>query len=184
MSDPTTRNLRALAWIVAQDGNEDTETAFAIDGTHVYRRETCLSEAVPRPRYARTLHRDVLADDTAWEDSRAWVSCRQDGELLHPTWSVRVAFETVAIVSSVDAEAAKIKAISRLGLPHAALRNVRATARLLPALALLACSSAPTEAGTGCTLTLREYDALVAPRCAANSPDLRFARHIENGLFA
>ena len=45
MSDRTTRNLRALAWIVAHDGNEDAETAFVIDGTHVYRRETEL----PRP---------------------------------------------------------------------------------------------------------------------------------------
>jgi len=132
MSDNTTRNLRAFAWIVAQDGNENTETAFAIDGTHVYRRETDLAAAVPRPRYARALHRDVLADDQAWEDGRAWESCREDGEPLHPTWSVRVAFETVAIVSAPDAESAKVEAISRLGLPHAVLRNVRAVARLLP----------------------------------------------------
>jgi len=144
MSDSTTRNLRALAWIITEpDSSQDhIETAFAIDGTHVYRRETDLSEAVPRPKYYRAEHRQVLADDRAWDDGRWWESCREDGEPLHPTWSVRVAFETVAIVSAVDAESAKVKAVSRLGLPHAVLREVRAVARLLPVLVLLACSGA------------------------------------------
>jgi hypothetical protein len=54
------------------------------------------------------------------------------GEPLHPTWHVRVTFETVAVVSAPDAESAKVRAVSRLGLPQAILRNVRVTARPMP----------------------------------------------------
>ena len=88
---------------------------------------------MPRPRYARALHRDVLADDQAWEDGRAWESCLEDGEPLHPTCSVGVSFATVAIVSAVGVEAEKVKASSRLELQHSVLRSVRAITRLLPA---------------------------------------------------
>ena len=157
MNEPSTRNLRALAWITAQDGNEDTETAFAIDGTYVYRRETSLAEAVPRPRYFRAEHRQVLADDNAWDDGRAWESCTETGEPLHPTFSVRVAFEQVTVVAAPDAEAAKVKAISRLGLPHVVLRNVRAVARLLPTLVLLACAATSPDTRPPGTISERNF---------------------------
>lgn len=121
-------NARNLGWVVAIDGNEDTETAFAVDGIFVYRRETDLSQAKPVPRYFRAPHREVLADDSAFDDGRVWEACTATGEPLHPTWLVHVSLEHLAIVNAPDAEAAKVKAVSRLGLPHALLRKVQATA--------------------------------------------------------
>lgn len=121
-------NLRALAWVIAINGNEDLETAFAIDGVYVYRRETDLSAAVPRPRYFRAPHREVLADDSAFDDGRVWESCTETGQPLQPTWHVHVVIEHLAIVHAPDAQSAEAKAVSRLGLPHGLLRKVRATA--------------------------------------------------------
>ena len=124
----TAGNLRALAWVIAIDGNEDIETAFAIDGVYVYRRETDLSQAIPRPRYSRAPHREVLADDSAFDDGRVWEACTETGEPMHPTWHVHVVIEHLAIVHAPDAEAAKVKAVSRMGLPHSLLRKAHATA--------------------------------------------------------
>ena len=122
------RNLRDLAWIITQTDDSGIETAYAIDGTHVYRRETCLVEAVPRPYYFRAEHREVLADNKAWDEGREWEACREDGKPLHPTWIVHVTFEKNIEVSAVDDDGARVKAISRLGLPEFVLRSVHAVA--------------------------------------------------------
>jgi len=121
-------NLRALAWVVAVDGNENTETAFAIDGIYVYRRETDLSAAVHHPRYFRAPHREVLADDSAFDDGRVWESCTETGEPLQPSWHVHVVIEHLTVVNAPDAQGAEVKAIAKLGLPHALLRKAHATA--------------------------------------------------------
>ena len=122
------RNLRALAWIITQTDDTSIETTYAIDGTHVYRRETSLVEAVPRPYYFRAEHREVLADDKAWDEGRVWEACREDGKPLHPTWIVHVTIEKDIEVSAVDEDGARVKAISRLGLPALVLRCAHAVA--------------------------------------------------------
>lgn len=127
--DPTTtrtNNLRALAWIVAITGDPDTETAYAIDNSYVYRRETDLCESVPRPRYFRASHTDVLLDDRSWDDGRKWESCKEDGSPLHPNWQVFITFDQLLTISAPDAESAKVKAVSRLGLSETLLRRVHA----------------------------------------------------------
>ena len=121
------RNLRALVWIITQTDDSGIETAYAIDGTHVYRREISLAEAAPRPRYFRAEHREVLADDKAWDEGRAWEACREDGNPLHPAWIVRVTFEHHLHVSAVDEDMARVKAVSRLRLSEAVLKNVQAS---------------------------------------------------------
>jgi hypothetical protein len=128
-----TDNLQALAWILAQDGNKDTQTAYALDGAYVYRREINLLDEVPRAYYFRAPQKEVLADDHAWDEGRVWESCTETGEPTCPTWHVRISFARVAIVSAPDAESAKAKAISRLGLPEGLLRDVHATAMPMPA---------------------------------------------------
>ena len=122
------RNLRALVWIITQTDDSGIETAYSIDGTHVYRREISLAEAVPRPRYFRAEHREVLADDKAWDEGRAWEACREDGNPLYPMWNVHVTFEKDIEVSAVDEDGARVKAISRLGLPALVLRGAHAVA--------------------------------------------------------
>ena len=124
------KNPRALVGVIAQTDPVGIETAYGIDGRYVYRRETNLAEAVPCPHYFRAEHREVLADDKAWDEGRAWETCRVDGQPLHPTWNVRVTFEKNMEVSAVDEDGARVKAMSRLGLSEAVLKSVKADATL------------------------------------------------------
>jgi hypothetical protein len=134
MSNLADPGLQGLIWVKPQPdpSQEHIEISYAIDTKYVYRREIDQSQAVPRPRYFRAAQSEVLSDALAWDEGRPWESCDEMGEPLHPTWHVRVTFETVAVVAAPDAESAKVKAISRLGLPAAALRYVHATARPMP----------------------------------------------------
>jgi len=63
-----TKNLQSLTWFVSQEYAADAaiETAYSLDGTHVYRRRTDRTQAVPRPAYASAEHRAVLAHDGEW----------------------------------------------------------------------------------------------------------------------
>lgn len=132
MSNIAEPGLQGLAWIVTapEPPNEHQQTAFAIDARYVYRRETDLSEAVPRPRYFRAEHREVLATDDAWDSARFWEQCDETGEALGNTYSVRVTFEHLCIVRAADPEAAKAKALRRLNLPDRL--QIRAVATLMP----------------------------------------------------
>lgn len=123
-----TGNLQALAWVLAQDGSAEVQTSYALDQSFVYRREINLLDQIPRAYYFRAPQSEVLADDNAWDQGRVWESCTETGEPTCPTWRVRISFERVAIVAAPDAESAKAKAIARLGLPHAVLREVRSVA--------------------------------------------------------
>ena len=60
----SSRNLRALAWVIVQqdDPNDPIERAYALDVQHVYRREIDLNQEHPRPRYWRAEHKAVLAN--------------------------------------------------------------------------------------------------------------------------
>jgi|WetSurMetagenome_2_1015567.scaffolds.fasta_scaffold865625_1 hypothetical protein len=86
MSDNITRNLRSLAWIVSQQGDAEPhiERAYALSAVYVFRRETDLSQEVPRPRYWRASHRAVLANEGGWGDldESLWTPVDETGEVL------------------------------------------------------------------------------------------------------
>jgi hypothetical protein len=72
----------------------------------------------------------VLATDDAWDSARFWEQCDETGEPWGQTYSVRVAFEHLAIVRAADPEAAKAKALRRLNLPDRV--QIKAVATLMP----------------------------------------------------
>ena len=84
-----TKDLRSLTWIVLRECTADAsiETAYSLDGTHVYRRQTDRTQAVPRPRYSRAEHRAVLAHDCEWADvdDSIWEPVDETG---HPTGGI------------------------------------------------------------------------------------------------
>ena len=79
-----TLNLRALAWVVAVDETlkKPSEIAYALGALYVYRRELDLSQDIPRPRYWRATHRDVLANECNWGDldPGTWIACDETGK--------------------------------------------------------------------------------------------------------
>ena len=119
-----------LTWVVAlqDDSLDNIETAFALDATYVYRRETDLSQATPESRYYLAEHREVLADDVPWDQGRFWEPCDETGTPIGKRFRVRVTFEHVAVVHAIDAEAARIQGVGRVNLPNRLRANVRATA--------------------------------------------------------
>ncbi len=78
------KNLRALAWVIAQQDEqlENIERAYALDALYVYRREIDLSQAVPRPSYWRASHRAVLANECNWGDldPAIWTAVSETGQ--------------------------------------------------------------------------------------------------------
>ena len=65
----TSGNLRALAWVIAQ---QDEPPLDYID----------LSQAVPRPKYWRASHRDVLSNEVPFSDlpPAIWMTVDESGE--------------------------------------------------------------------------------------------------------
>lgn len=64
-------NLRSLVWVLDEktaEHNCSVEIAYGLDALFVYRRETDLTEPVPRPRYYRADHRDVLRVECNWAE--------------------------------------------------------------------------------------------------------------------
>ena len=85
MSDNiSTRNLRQLAWVVAQqdEQQDNIERAYALDALYVYRREIDLSQGNPRPRYWHAEHKTVLANECSWGDldPEIWIGVTETGE--------------------------------------------------------------------------------------------------------
>lgn len=85
MDNSTRRNLRQLAWVVAQqdEQQDNIERAYALDALYVYRREIDLSKAVPRPHYWRATHRAVLGNECNWGDldPAIWTPVNEIGEV-------------------------------------------------------------------------------------------------------
>lgn len=65
-----TTNLQSLVWVQDDQARRDDsyEVAYALDALYVYRRLIDPTEPVPRPRYCRACHRDVLRTAGNWSD--------------------------------------------------------------------------------------------------------------------
>ncbi len=82
-----TSNLQALVWVLDENSAKADPTldiAYALDALYVYRREIDLSQEVPRPRYWRASHRNVLANERGWGDldPGIWTECDETGKPL------------------------------------------------------------------------------------------------------
>jgi hypothetical protein len=85
MDNSNARNLRQLAWVVAQqdEQQDNIERAYALDAFYVYRRELDLSQEHPRPKYWRATHRDVLSNECNWGDldPAIWTDVSETGQV-------------------------------------------------------------------------------------------------------